>query len=462
MGYLMQALDLINSVSSLPDALKNMSVEDLDSRMIPHKSFARGAMDGTLQFPCLISDAIPIDMASTIGRTLERNYAGLVQIFLSHNNTVNIANVKNPSEFLKQYHKNIRLESTNTDLYYENFVEDDPYFDTLMERIYNGTTTAYINEKENMMVVFNFSEDFNPHVFESNKKELEESLKDIDFEPFPNIGNSPFYEARNRSNNPPLTPQDAHDLYVDSLKKTFSHNLDNRKEMNKLQYGGKINTPAATDNDVKKANDMQPYLIQTRVMAVNNNNEFVQFMDFIVGVKVVLHLIKSDEMIVNLQNSLQNNGKIFNFIRWTTGEKSLFKDLLLKINETKLDIANRSKGASPWWTTLKRIKDTAKAQQAFFAKNQFVPQATIVITAYEADAIQKNTGMPLKDPRFARKLMKDLFLMNFVIVDDGTRTVDILYDGASSYQTYALETLEREVTANSNKIGRELTRMISR
>ena len=251
-------------------------------------------------------------------------------------------------------------------------------------------------------------------------------------------------------------------MYVDSLKKTYSNQLDRQKELMKIQYSGKTNTPVATDNDVKKANDMQPFLIQTRIMAVNDNNEFVQFLDFIVGVKVVLHLIKSNEMIINLQNSLQNNGKVFNFIRWTTGEKSLFKDLLLKINETKLDIANRSKGASPWWTTLKRIKDTARAQQAFFAKNQFVPQATIIITAYEADVIQKNTGMPLKDPRFARKLMEDLFLMNFVIVDDGTRTVDILYDGASTYQTYALETLEREVTATSNKIGRELTRMISR
>lgn len=456
MGYLMQALDLINKVTSLPGALKNMSIEDLDSRMVPHKSFAKGAMDGTLQFPCLISDSIPIDMASTISRTLERNYAGFVQIFLSHNNTVNIANVRNPSEFLKQYHKNIRLESTATDIYYENCVEDDPYFESLMERIYNGTTKAYINEKENMMIVFNLSDEFNPHIFESNKQALEESLKDIDFEPFPNIGNSPFYEALT------LTSQDAHDLYVDSLKKTYSNQLDRQKELMKIQYGGKTNTPVATDNDVKKANDMQPFLIQTRIMAVNDNNEFVQFLDFIVGVKVVLHLIKSNEMIINLQNSLQNNGKVFNFIRWTTGEKSLFKDLLLKINETKLDIANRSKGASPWWTTLKRIKDTARAQQAFFAKNQFVPQATIIITAYEADVIQKNTGMPLKDPRFARKLMEDLFLMNFVIVDDGTRTVDILYDSASTYQTYALETLEREVTANSNKIGRELTRMISR
>lgn len=453
MGYLSQASDLIKAVQAIP----NMTLKDIDDRMVPHKSFARGAMDGTLQFPCLVSDAIPIDMASTIARTLERNYAGFVQLFLSHNNTVNIGSVKNPSEFLKQFHKNVKLESTATDIYYENCVEEDPEYDAMMERIYNGTTKAFINEKANLMIVFNFSDEFSPAVYESNKKGLEESLKDIDFEPFPNISNSPFYAKE-----APLNAQDAHDLQISAMKDTFKAGLDRSKEMAKIQYGGKVSVPLCTDNDIKKANDFQPYLIQTRVMAVNDQNEFVQFMDFLVGVKVVLHLIKSDEMIINLQNSLQNNGKIFNFIRWTTGEKSLFKDLLLKINETKLDVANRSKGASPWWTTLKRIKDTAKAQQAFFMRNQFVPQATIVISAYEADMIQKNTGMSLRDPRFAKKMMKDLFLMNFVIVDDGTRTVDILYDDASAYQTYALETLEREVTANSNKIGRELTRMISR
>jgi hypothetical protein len=58
--------------------------------------------------------------------------------------------------------------------------------------------------------------------------------------------------------------------------------------------------------------------------------------------------------------------------------------------------------------------------------------------------------------------MNSLFLMNFAIVDDGTRTVDILYDGENTFQTYALETLERELMNSSNRIGKELTRMISR
>ena len=48
------------------------------------------------------------------------------------------------------------------------------------------------------------------------------------------------------------------------------------------------------------------------------------------------------------------------------------------------------------------------------------------------------------------------------IIDEGTRTIEILYDGETTYQTYALETLEREISMNSNKLGKELTRMISR
>lgn len=456
MGYLSQINDMAKAITNIP----NMTLKDLDDRMAPHKSFAKGAMDGTLQFPCLVSDAIPIDMASTIARTLERAYASFVQVYLSLNNTIDISVDKNPSEFLKRFHKNIKLESTAVDWYYENCTEPDQDFDTLMERIYNGTTKAFINEKENMIIAFNFSDKFSPAVYESNKRDLEQSLKDIDFTPFANVGNSPFYAKEA----PLFTPQDAHDIEMDIIKKTYTNELDRAKAA-AITRAGDAKTrlaPALTDNDVKKANDFQPYTMQVRLMAVNDQNEFVQFMDFIIGIKVVLHNIKSNEMVVNIQNSLQNSGKLFNLIRWTTGEKSLFKDLIFRINEVKLDVANKSKGASPWWSTLKRLKDTSKAQQAFFSRTQIVPNSTIVVSQYEVDTIQKAYGFSLRDPRFAKKLMSNLFLMNFVIVDDGTRTVDILYDGASTYQTYALETLEREVTANSNKIGRELTRMISR
>lgn len=530
MGYLEDLNTIIRSAATFKGTLDENK----------HKSITRGALDGTLQFPCIISDAIPIDMASVIARTLERVYASFVQTYLSTNNTIDISVDKNPNMFLKRFHKNIKVESTIEDLYQEYCMEKDEEYDKLMERIYNGTTKAYINEKKNRMILFNFSDKFNNAVYEAHKEALEDALSSIDYTPFPNIGNSPFYEAPKKSDFGDYPDQKrlddfiyrqkdkrqfAHDNYKqkrqfdhddfkadreysrkkyfttadyikdvgmaawksnmdkkaseldyqrdlqrDADKRAHDINLQNIKDKNaldrekwKYKNGGNLTSPSLLkDTDVKKSNDLQPYLMQVRLMAVNSKDEFVNFIDFIVGVKVILHNIKSDEMIINLQAAIQNNGKLFNFIRWTTGEKSLFKDLLLRINDTKLDISNKSKGSSPWWSTLKRLKETSKAQKTFFKRTQLVPQSTIVISAFDADSIEKTYGYNLRDPKIAIKLMKSLFLMNFAIVDEGTRTLEILYDGETAYQTYALETLEREVTMSSNRIGKELTRMISR
>ena len=46
-------------------------------------------------------------------------------------------------------------------------------------------------------------------------------------------------------------------------------------------------------------------------------------------------------------------------------------------------------------------------------------------------------------------------------MDEGTGTISVMYDGDASYQTYSLETLERDNSLNSNKLGREIGRMIS-
>jgi hypothetical protein len=61
---------------------------------------------------------------------------------------------------------------------------------------------------------------------------------------------------------------------------------------------------------------------------------------------------------------------------------------------------------------------------------------------------------------FAKKIMSELFLMCFIIIDDATHTYDILVDGQADFQTYSLETLEREVSMRSSKLSKELTRML--
>ena len=454
MAYLEEVSKMIKAI-----AKASSDVNGAKEFLTGNKSIARGALDGTMQFPCLVSDAISIDMASTLARMLERVYASFTQSYLSMHSTIDISVDKNPNQFLKKFHRNIKFESSESeddiffnpiDYYKENCVEEDVEYNKLMERIYDGSSVAYMNEKENKMILFNFSDSFNSAVFESNRELLEESLKDIDFLPFPNVGNSPFYEA-----------DDTIEDYV--TKKAIDSSFQRANKREELSISGKEKmVPTLKDNDVKKSNDIQPYLMQVRLMAINDKNEFVQFMDFIVGIKVNLHVVKSDQMITVIQQALKNESKIFNFIRWTTGEKSLIKDLLLHVDDVKLDAANKSRGMNPWASVLKEIKNESKAQSAFLQRNKWVPEASVVISSFDADEIERQFGFNLRNPSFASKLMSALFLMTFIIVDDGTRTVDILYDNETTFQTYALETLEREVSMNSNKIGRELTRMISR
>ena len=434
----------LDEICSAVKHVAQSNVRDYAQGKMP-KSVARGALDGTMQFPCLVSDTISMDMASTIARSMERVYASFVQSYLSLNSTIDISIDKNPSQFLKRFHKNIRLESTNIDLYKEYCMEEDAEYDELMSRIYDGSTKAYINEKENSLILFNFSESFSATAFESHKALLEESLKAIDFEPFPNVGNSPFFEADNISDQ---IMQRTVDKAIDSKYNAQAKAHEALTGMS--QKDRRI--PTITDSDVKKSNDLQPYLMSVRLMAINDQNEFVQFMDFIVGVKVVLHVVKSEEMIANIQRSIDNNGKVFNFIRWTTGEKSLFKDLLLNIEDVKLDVANKSRGASPWFATLKRIKDQSRLQKTFFSRHAMVPQSTIVLSSYDVEGIKKVFGYDIRDPKFGVKAMKSLFLMTLVIVDEGRGTLDILYDNETQYQTYALETIQREIANNAKQL----------
>ena len=90
------------------------------SNQMVRKSFARGAMDTIMQFPCLISDSIPIDMASTLAKTMERVYASFVQTYLSTQNIMNIADYKDVNQYIQRFHQHVKLESTAIDAYLED------------------------------------------------------------------------------------------------------------------------------------------------------------------------------------------------------------------------------------------------------------------------------------------------------------------------------------------------------
>lgn len=429
MGYLAELNQTIKELPGMSGIKNAMSA----------KSIAKASMDGTFQFSLIASQSNPVGSTATMSRTLERTYAAFMQIVLSLNSTIDISVDATPADYLKRIHRNIMAVESADSLY----VPEEDY-DEFMEKVIQGKYQMFVNESADLAVIFNVEDKATYNLVQSHKNQLNESLGFINVNPIPNVSNSIYYESN-----------------IDE-EKIKSAALDGLIASNRMKAtSNTVNMPKLlNDKEAKKLNDMQPYTLAVRLMAVNDKKEFVQFMDFAVGVKVVTHSLPSEEMCANIATILENKGAVFNFIRWTSGEVSLFKDLIFNINNIKLDVANRSKGISGWWSTLKRMQSSSKAMMTLFSKYKMVPNATIMITRQDVDFIKSKYGFDMMDASMAKKLMESLFLMTFVIVDDAAGVVNIIYDGQSMYQTYSLDVLEKETASNNGKISKEIMRMI--
>lgn len=419
---------------------KTSTIEDKFSK-VNKQSFAKGANDQTFQFPCIVSDSIPIDMATTITRNLDRVYASFVQIYLSANGVIDLNYIKNPRQFVQQYKTNFSLESTN-DLYNEVekcIVESvhDYYKD-----FYNGEPTFYLNDDNTKGFMFIASESVTSSMINNMKKGMEESLSQYNLDM--------FTESRREQKN-------------DMVNKMLD-NMDaekNREENKERLDATKFNqSPRMIERDIKKLNDMQPYAMDLKILATKGDTSFSEYMTFTVGVKTTCHLGKSSSLITNIAHVLKNKNFLFNFIRWTTGEMSLLKDIVLQLDDMNFNVNNRSDKTGRMISKLKELKKR-KIKVTSSGLSRLAPFATIVISSYEYNEILNNYGFDLKNVSYAKKVMDELFLMGFIIADETTQTIDMLLDGSTNgFQTYSLDTLQREVTMNSNKLGQELTRML--
>ena len=417
-----------------------------DSIKFNRKSVASGANDATFQFPVLISNTIPIDMASTIARTMERVYVGFTQQWLSLNPTIDITLDRNILQYLKKFHQNVTVESAVAELMVkENEVSE------FMEKVDDDDYVLFTNKDQTFGVLFNRADRPTMTMLESHKEFIKEFLSDFDLSKIPHVGDRVITEA-----NEPTSGDVASAIINNRLREK-----EDMKNDRNIKNTNMMRAPQINDREVKKANDMMPYAMQVRLMAVNDKKEFVQFMDFVLGVKTILHPVDSDDVLENIGRVMQNRSPMFKFLKWTTGEISLFKNLILNLDDIKSDVINKSSGKSPWFNKLKRLKERKVGVHDVTVPHALIPNSTLVITSYEADYLRRHSAIDVTNAKTARRLIDSLFLMAFIVVDEGTGTVDILYDGKSNYQTYALETLEREVSLSSNKLGREIGRMIS-
>lgn len=438
--------DIMQLVRLGPKMLSNIDPLDLGK-----KSIIRGANDATIQYPVLMSTSVSsIDMMSTIARNLERTYASFTQTWFSLNPYIDISIDRGPIDYIRRFHQNINVESAD---------EVDEYEESLKvykEHTYDGSDIVFTDKYNKYAIGFRGVDKFSRTFLEEYKDSLRTYMEGFDLHPIYETNYDDVMTEADTSNNVGMMDF----IRAATDNETRKNKLADQK--NRSEISSKMKNPEIMDSTLKKSNDMQPYGIEVRLMAKNADDEFVNYIDFVVGVKAILHPIDPDDMIENLVRSVSNRSVAFKFLKWRSGEISLFKDLILNLDDIKWDVASKGSGSSPWFATLRRLKDKKFKTRSLTVPTKILPNATITISEYETSVLLDKYGIDVMKPAIAKKIMKDLFLIAFVVVDNGSETISILYDGSNSYQTYSLEMLEREVSLNSNKLGKEIGRMLTK
>ena len=228
---------------------------------------------------------------------------------------------------------------------------------------------------------------------------------------------------------------------------------------NKIEREDTIIKDILRDNDVKKANELIPTTMHLKTYFKTENGE-MQAVDYMIGVKAVVHPVKSESVVENLVRGTKR-GKFFaNAMKLTTGEISFFKDFVFAINRTKDDIKIKYKD-NKWWNSLIRRKTYGKLAQLFNSSKAVVPNTTIVITMDEAEKIKLEYGIDLLKSRYVNDLMNQYFLLGFVIVDSSIEVAHFMFDGQQSFQQYSFAALERE-NGNSAKEVKNIMQVLGK
>lgn len=416
---------------------------DLREVKMNARSVARGAKDSTFQFPMLVDDSIPVDMTGTIGRTFDYIYANFAQSWISMNSTYDMTLNPSPFSYLKKLHQNVKFEGLE--------VEPDDV-ESYMEKVYDGSYRLYMNESNTFGVLFNVADKPTKLMLEANRDQLRDPHSGLNLREVVDVTAKAVKDY-----------QDAVSRENKEYRDQTMHELNYAKGMRDLKYGDPkaAKGPKLTNQKVEKLNDMTPYGLEVRLIAVNDQNQFVQYVDIVLGIKTVIHPVQADDLIDNIGRAIQNKSLAFKFLRWTTGELSLIKDLILNMNEIRDDAFNRS-SKTPFFSKLKRIKNRRFGIDMFGSPHFVIPNSTIVVSTYVVDKLKDSMGIDLRNPATAKKTVDSLFLMGLVILDEGTGLVSVMYDGDTQFQNYTIDGLEKDRMLNSNKLGNEIGRMIAR
>ena len=431
MGFFKDVWSTITgTVSDVTTIVNNMDLTGKKTSNIADK-----ARQGILQFPCICSNSIDMATASLICKAVEKRYAVFVQEVYSLYSVATVdGNNEAIADYIRTQHHNINNSASMADVI--NVVRGS--FENLTITDFEGPVFL-----ESIII-----DDSTNRIMYENKIALEDGLKGINMtilndmcKPMLELNeNTEYLYEKSNAGQKNVT---ASQSFVDDKNNIVKRDV----------------VPKMLDSDSKKANEMVPTTLALKVHVQDKGGAIRQTINILIGVKAVLHPVSSNEVINNLSGE---RGKFFDFIRWTSGEISFFKDFLFAVDDIKRDVVNKSRGGSGWFSVLKRTQARSNILKRFKGKG-YMPNATLIVTLDELQYLKSKTGMDLTQEDAVKNLMNRYFLLGFIIVDSATESIQILdgRDGAT-FETLSFNSLKRESTSNAGAEFKEILKSMNK
>lgn len=435
-------MSILNDLYKIAHATEVPDFDDLDEyfddddlelskvKTYNYDSIAKQAKDGVMQFPFICTRSLSLETVQMLTKASERNFASLLQVVFNMNQ---ITDTSNPADYIRKFHRNIN-DSINGPRDAVTFVFNSEIPDAMRRDIMRKVCEGNIV----------FSDMF-------EMKTLNEKYMPKDYKMMIALEAKGGHKKPRRAN---------------AVSQTTNFNFGGgggSKNNNKLDPSKTTVVPnnLFIDSDVRKANEMQPTLMHVRILHERPTSDKSEYVDFIVGVKATIHPIATEDMINHLVAILQDRGKMFELVRWTTGEISLFKDLIFNIDAIKDEIKGvRSGKSSKWWTILKQIK-AKRRMNHWTMREPILPNASLVVSMEEADYIKANYGFDILEDETGKKILNALNIISFSVVDTASEVVHTITDGDSSYTINTFKGLEKD-TGNAERQFKDILKAVNK
>lgn len=228
------------------------------------------------------------------------------------------------------------------------------------------------------------------------------------------------------------------------LQGDIDHDEDRRRGKPEEEKKRKLhNVTPLRDQDIKKMNDASYSMLLVRFYSEDTSTVATEF---IVGVKAKLIGCDATEILRRIAND-NTDGKFFiNLMRTITGELKK-TDFLFGLSRTYEDLeSTKRKGAQgDLWALLKNRALASKEAVRSGNRNNYSAITTVVISKDDAEDLFREENLDITNVKVARHFMESYNLLGFVICDESTESLSVLFDdGSTVFDEISFTMLDRE------------------